>query len=227
MTPHFSAVLFDCDGVLVDSEGITNQVLRQKLEESGWKLSYEECFAIFHGKAVRNETARIEAETGQPLTDAWMADFYARRNQRLQAELQPEPGAIATVQGLHALFDGRIACASGADALKLDLQLKKVGLWDYFEGRIFSGQELPKNKPAPDVYLAAAAGVGVPSDRCIVVEDSLTGIAAGVAAGAAVIAYDKTGEATDALRDAGAVCVVRHMQDVPQAVAMLMRAMRG
>lgn len=225
-TPFFAAMLFDCDGVLVDSEGITNQVLRQKLEESGWRLSYEECFAIFHGKAVRDETARIEAETGQPLTDDWMADFYARRNLRLQAELLAEPGAIATVQGMHALFGGRIACASGADRFKLDLQLRKVGLQEYFEGRVFSGQELARNKPAPDVYLAAAAALGVPSQRCMVVEDSIPGITAGVAAGAAVIAYDKHGQATDAMRAAGAVCVIRHMQDAPQAVAMLMRACR-
>ena len=76
----FDAVLFDCDGVLVDSEPITHRVLREQLAESGWVLTQEECLHIFLGKAVRSEAGRIEAHTGQPLTDAWMATFYARRN---------------------------------------------------------------------------------------------------------------------------------------------------
>ena len=83
----FEAVLFDCDGVLVDSEPITNGVLREVLNESGWAITQAECMQVFIGKAVRDERARIEAETGQPLTEAWMQAFYERRNTRLLAEL--------------------------------------------------------------------------------------------------------------------------------------------
>ncbi|PAT33612.1 HAD family hydrolase [Comamonadaceae bacterium OH2310_COT-174] len=221
----FDAVLFDCDGVLVDSEGITNQVLCQMLNEAGWALDYAQCFALFHGRAVRDQRERIEAETGQPLTEAWMADFYARRNARLSAELQPEPGAPQAVQALHRQFAGRIACASGGDRHKLDLQLQKVGLWRYFEGRIFSGQDLPRNKPFPDVYLQAAAAVGVAPERCLVVEDSVPGSRAGLAAGATVIGYDKSGHYTPAMRQAGVQHFITHMSELPQAIAALARAL--
>ena len=91
----FEAILFDCDGVLVDSEPITNGVLRDMLNEAGWALSADECMRIFIGKTVRSEAARIEAHTGRPLTDAWMADFYARRN----AELDQRLTAIEHIHG--------------------------------------------------------------------------------------------------------------------------------
>ena len=85
----FDAVLFDCDGVLVDSEGITNGVLRDMLEERGWKLSPQECMRIFLGKAVKDERALIEQHTGQPLTEEWFVRFRERRNEGLLAGVQP------------------------------------------------------------------------------------------------------------------------------------------
>ena len=112
----FEAILFDCDGVLVDSEPITNGVLCTMLNEAGWAISAQDCMEIFIGKTVRSEAARIEAHTGQPLTDAWMAQFYARRNAELQARLQPIAGAVDAVRAVHALLGGRIACASGGVA---------------------------------------------------------------------------------------------------------------
>lgn len=213
------AVLFDCDGVLVDSESITNGVLRQMLNEAGWAITPEECIHLFIGKTVRSEAARIEAETGKPLTDAWMHAFYARRNARLVAELQPMPGAIATVRMLHARLQGRIACASGADRHKVEMQLTQVGLMDCFGARIFSGHEMPRTKPAPDVYLAAAASVGVPAQECVVVEDTVTGVQAGAAAGATVIGLCPTHGAMstpDALYGAGAAHVMTHMAQLPK-----------
>ena len=86
----FDAVLFDCDGVLVDSEPITNGVLREVLNESGWALTQAECMDIFIGKAVRDERARIEAETGKPFTEEWLQGFYARRNARRKARTRPD-----------------------------------------------------------------------------------------------------------------------------------------
>lgn len=216
--PRFDAVLFDCDGVLVDSEPITNGVLRDMLEEQGWKLSAAECMRLFVGKAVRDERRLIETHTGRPLTDAWMAAFYARRNARLEAELQAIEGAVEAVRAVHARLQGRIACASGADRFKVEMQLDKVGLAPYFAGRIFSGHEMPATKPAPDVYLAAAAAVGVPPARCLVVEDTVTGVAAGVAAGATVVGYSPSpvGHGSpEALRAAGAVHVMTGMGALP------------
>ena len=210
----FDAVLFDCDGVLVDSELITNAVLRDMLEELGWKLTPTECMRLFVGKAVKDERALIEAHTGQPLTEDWMVRFRERRNQGLMHGVQAIDGAVQAVSLIHERFDGRIACASGADRFKVELQLEKCGLMPYFKGRIFSGHELARSKPAPDVYLAAATALEVDPRRCAVVEDTVTGVAAGVAAGATVFGYSPPEAGHDApalLRAAGAVAIFTGM----------------
>ena len=210
----FEAILFDCDGVLVDSEPITNGVLCTMLNEAGWAISAQECMDIFIGKTVRSEAARIELHTGQPLTDDWMAAFYARRNAELEARLTAIEHILPTVQRVHAHHGGRIACASGADRFKVEMQLAKVGLATFFAGRVFSGHEMPATKPAPEVYLAAAAALQAHPARCAVVEDTVTGVTAGVAAGATVFAYAPLDDGA-ALRAAGAVQVFRSMAELP------------
>ena len=215
--PSFEAVLFDCDGVLVDSEPLTNGVLRDMLHESGWTMTREECMDFFVGKAVRDERAAIEHHTGKPLTEAWMAEFYARRNATLEQNLVAVEGALSAVGDVHAHLLGRIACASGADRFKVDMQLTKVGLMPFFEGRVFSGHEMPRSKPAPDVYLAAAAALGIGASRCLVVEDSVTGVTAGVAAGATVVGFSPCAfghGSPEALRAAGAKHVITRMSEL-------------
>ncbi|WP_326539350.1 HAD family hydrolase [Pseudorhodoferax sp.] len=219
---RFEAILFDCDGVLVDSEPITHRVLVQMLGERGWTLSQEECMRIFIGKAVKDEAAQIERHTGQPVTQEWLQSFWARRNAALESDLVAIAGALTAVPALHATTGGRIACASGADRAKVELQLRKVGLYAHFEGRIFSGHEMPRSKPAPDVYLAAAAALGADPRRCAVVEDTVTGVTAGAAAGATVFGYSPGGPghspAAD-LRAAGAAHVFTDMASLPQLLA--------
>ena len=213
----FEAVLFDCDGVLVDSEPITNGVLRDMLEEAGWKLSSAECMRLFIGKAVRDEAALIEEKTGRPLTDEWLHEFRGRRNEGLAEGLLPVRGAVEAVAQIHTLYQGRIACASGADRFKVELQLEKCGLMPYFKDRIFSGHELPRSKPAPDVYLAAAAALGVDAKRCAVVEDTVTGVMSGVAAGATVFGYsppEAGHDVPEALRAAGASLIFVDMANL-------------
>ena len=213
----FDAVLFDCDGVLVDSEPITNGVLRDMLEEAGWKLSSAECMRLFIGKAVKDEAALIEEKTGRPLTDEWLHEFRGRRNEGLAEGLLPVRGALEAVAQIHTLYQGRIACASGADRFKVELQLEKCGLMPYFKDRIFSGHELPRSKPAPDVYLAAAAALSVDPKRCAVVEDTVTGVMSGVAAGATVFGYSPAEAGHDApaaLRAVGVADIFTDMKDL-------------
>ena len=215
---RFDAVLFDCDGVLVDSEPITNGVLRDMLEERGWKLTPAECMRLFVGKAVKDEAALIETKTGQPVTPEWLAHFRERRNIALERDLIAIRNVEPAVQALHQRYQGRIACASGADLFKVRLQLEKVGMMRYFEGRIFSGHDLPRSKPFPDVYLAAAAALNVDPARCAVVEDTITGVAAGVAAGATVFGYSPSQaghDAPHALRTTGAVAIFTDMAELP------------
>ncbi|MDF2691700.1 MAG: family phosphatase [Labilithrix sp.] len=120
---------------------------------------------------------------------------------------------------MHEALDGRVAVASGADRRKVELQLAKVGIADCFEGRIFSGQELARSKPYPDVYLKAAEVLGVDPRRCAVVEDTLTGASSGLAAGATVFAYSSLGAdghlGAQLLRDAGVAHVFSDMEQLP------------
>ena len=132
-TLRFDAVLFDCDGVLVDSEPLTMGVLRDMLEERGWRMSLQDCMQIFVGKATKDEAARIERETGQPFTTEWLHRFWARRDVALREHLQAIPGAAALVQQAHALTGGQIACVSGADRDKIGLQLSHTGLLPWFD----------------------------------------------------------------------------------------------
>ena len=194
---RFEAVLFDCDGVLVDSEPITNGLLRDMLAEQGWDMTAQECVDRFIGKSIKSEADNITRHTGKPVTEAWLEEFRQRRDAELTQRLVPIAGITQALQPIARAYGERIACASGADRGKVVLQLEKTGLMPYFAGRIFSGYEMPRTKPAPDVYWAAALELGVPPTRCAVVEDSVPGVTAGVAAGATVFGYAPRG-VTDA-----------------------------
>jgi HAD superfamily hydrolase (TIGR01509 family) len=196
--------------VLVDSEGITNRVLRDMLEERGWSMTLKQCMDLFVGNTVTDKRSDIERQTGLPLTQEWLLEFRERRNVALVADIQAIPHIHAAVQALHQATGGRIACASGADRFKVEMMLQQVGLAPYFAGNIFSGHEMPRSKPYPDVYLAAAAHLGVDPARCAVVEDTTTGVRAGVAAGATVFAYAPLGDG-QALLDVGAHAVFGDM----------------
>jgi HAD superfamily hydrolase (TIGR01509 family) len=209
---NFEAILFDCDGVLVDSEAITCGVLRDMFDEQGWRMTLPECMQRFVGHTVKSQRTVIEAHTGVPLTDTWLEQFYALRNERLTQDITAIEGVHEAVAHLHDHCQGRIAVASGADRFKVEMMLKQVGLIEFFEGRIFSGHEMPRSKPHPDVYLAAAAHLQMDPARCLVIEDTTVGITAGVAAGATVWAYAPPGADAHALRQAGAVQVFEHMR---------------
>ena len=187
--PKFSAVLFDCDGVLVDSESITNAVLREMLVELGWNISPEECISIFIGKALKDQWEPILEHTGVRIDEQWIASFRGRRDVALRENLQAIPGAVDAVTQISAVYDGKIACATGADRGKVEMQLEITQLAQFFGAQVYSGMEYAKSKPAPDVYLAAASGLGIDPVQAAVIEDTVTGVSAGVAAGAMVFGY--------------------------------------
>jgi HAD superfamily hydrolase (TIGR01509 family) len=216
---EFDALLFDCDGVLVDSEAITNGVLRDMLEELGWSLTLDECMRLFVGKSLKDETAIFQARTGKPVGEDWLAQFRARRDARLAREVGPIRNAVDAVAWVHTRLAGRIALCSGADRPKVELQLARCGLQPYFAGRVFSGYETPRSKPFPDVYLAAMDALGVEAGRCLVIEDTVTGVQAGVAAGATVWGYSPAEAGHDApapLRAAGATAIFTDMAQLPR-----------
>jgi HAD superfamily hydrolase (TIGR01509 family) len=219
----FDAVLFDCDGVLVDSEPITNSVLRDMLAELGWQMTPQECFAIFVGHSILDQAPLIEKNTGKTVTQAWLTLFRSRRDEALLAQLQAVPNIHGAVKALHAATDGRIAVASGADHGKVILQLTKVGLLPYFADRTFSGMEQARNKPYPHVYWAAAKALGVPIERCAVIEDTPNGASAGLASGATVWGYVPQGEfhmAGAALQAVGVQNFFKDMAQLPDLLGL-------
>lgn len=214
----WQAVLFDCDGVLVDSEPIVNRILYETLLSFGWPVSHEGVVFQYTGHTIRDAVARDAVQRGVGLPEGWHERFMARRNAALQAELSMVPGADVAVDALYELMAGRIACASGADRYKIEMQLAQVGLLvPGFEGRVFSGHEVPRTKPAPDVYLAAARHLGVEPRHCLVIEDSAVGARAGLAAGATVWGYDPSGRGS-AFEGLGVHRVFTDMADLPRLV---------
>ncbi len=219
----FDAVLFDCDGVLVDSEPITIGVLRDMFEEMGWRMSLEEAMGHFLGHPVRDQADLIARHTGVRIDNAWLERFWLLRDAALQAQLQAIEHVPEVLARCAAAFGTRIACASGADLRKVKLQLNKVGLMHHFEGRAFSGFDVPRSKPAPDVYLWAARELGVRPERCAVVEDSPMGARAGVAAGCTVLGYvgaNALPGAEEALRKEGVNATFFTMRALPALLGL-------
>jgi HAD superfamily hydrolase (TIGR01509 family) len=217
----FDAVLFDCDGVLVDSEPITIGVLRDMFEEMGWRMTLAEAMRQFVGHPVKNQADLIEAKTGVRIDGAWLESFWLRRDEALALRVAAIAGVREVLVWINSVKPGCMAVASGADRRKVELVLKRAGLFEFFEGRIFTGHELPRSKPAPDVYLAAAAALGADPKRCAVIEDSPVGVQAGVAAGSTVFGYlaadHHFGE--NAMRDAGCSVQFGAMQELPHLLA--------
>ena len=218
MQTRFSAVLFDCDGVLVDSEMITNSVLRDMLIELGWDISAQECIDLFIGRALKDQWQPILEHTGFRIDEAWIAQFRARRDEQLRARLEPIEGVAAAVAEIVSAYGEKIACATGADRAKVEMQLSVAGLAQFFGDRVFSGMECERSKPAPDVYLAAASHLSIDPARALVIEDTVSGIKAGVAAGATVYAFSNggpTSTSAERLLEAGASKVFTHMDELP------------
>lgn len=213
---RFDLVAFDCDGVLVDSEPVTCGVLADMLNELGWSVSLEETIELFVGRLVRDEMAMIASRCASPVPDDFYPQFVARRNAALEADIRPVRNVQAAVETLAAR--GTAFCvASGADRAKMRLTLGKTGLLRWFDGKLFSGMEVPRTKPAPDVYLLAARTMGADPSRCVVIEDTPTGIAAGVAAGMTVFGYAERMDPARLLA-AGAALVFDDMARLPELV---------
>ncbi|NJD08310.1 MAG: HAD family hydrolase [Methylococcaceae bacterium] len=196
---NYEAIIFDCDGTLVDSERLGNQVLVDCAAELGVPLTLDEALAQFMGGRMADAVAYIESRLGRRLP----ADFTERARQRMEsvfrAELQVVAGAETVLRELAIPY----CVASSGPRDKIELSLGLTGLLGYFEGRIFSAYEIGRWKPEPDLFLHAAAVLGVSPDRCAVVEDSVLGVRAGVAAGMTVFGYAAMANA-EALAASGA-----------------------
>jgi HAD superfamily hydrolase (TIGR01509 family) len=192
-------VIFDCDGVLVDSERITNAVFSRRLGEIGLVLTLEQMFERFLGRTMADCVAIIEAELGRPVPDDFVEGYRAESRALLAREVRPVRGVVDALAALSVPY----CVASSGDPEKMRTTLSATGLLPLFEGRRFSAVDVARGKPAPDIFLHAAQRMGARPERCVVVEDTPVGTRAGVAAGMLVLGYAELMSAAR-LREAGA-----------------------
>jgi HAD superfamily hydrolase (TIGR01509 family) len=210
--PHPAGILFDCDGVLVDSERITNGVWARLLTEIGLPMTTEQSLAIFMGNSMPRCVAIVEERLGRPAPGDLLPRFYEESAVALARDITPVAGIVPLLDWLEAR-GVPYAVASNGEHAKMRVTLGATGLWERFEGRRFSATEVPRPKPAPDLFLHAARTMGFPPERTIVVEDSAPGVEGSTAAGMAVIGYAEL-VAPERLRAAGAVATVHALSEV-------------
>ena len=185
MSAPISLVIFDCDGVLVDTERIAVRIDVAVLAELGWRMTEAEVVERFMGKSDAEMTAAIEAHLGRRLEASWEEPFRHLYRDAFAAQLTPVPGVV---EALDAIALPTCVASSGTHE-KIRFTLGLTGLYDRFAGRIFSVDDVARGKPAPDLFLHAAARMGVAPASCAVVEDSPYGVQAARAAGMRAFAY--------------------------------------
>ncbi|WP_062641292.1 HAD family hydrolase [Streptomyces maremycinicus] len=186
---RYDLVIFDNDGVLVDSEPISNRLLAAYLTEIGHPTSYEDSIRDYMGSAMHRIHDLVQERTGRSLPTDFDDTFHRRVFAAFEQELEPVAGAVDVLAKLTA--DGVAYCvASSGSHERIRVGHRKTGLDRWFEdARIFSSQDVGKGKPAPDLFLHAARRMGVAPERCVVVEDSPLGVRAAVAAGMDVYGF--------------------------------------
>lgn len=185
--PQPAAVLFDCDGVLVDSEEITNRLLRDDLAGRGLDLPLDQIMTLSVGGTMEG-VADAARQRGAILPDDWVDQFYKVMFAGLEREVEPIQGVSNLLNHLIAA-DIKIAVGSNGPRAKMDITLRRTGLMDRLFPHIYSARDLNHPKPAPDVYLHAAQQLGAAPGACVVVEDSASGAKAAVAAGMPCIGF--------------------------------------
>jgi HAD superfamily hydrolase (TIGR01509 family) len=213
---RFELVIFDCDGVLVDSERLANEILAEMLRDLGLGLTLADMFEHFVGRSTQQCMEKISQLLGRPAPPQLFPAYRARVEAAFVSGLEAIPG-IARALDLITL---PCCVASNGSRTKMRQALGATGLLPRFEGKIFSAEEVGRPKPAPDVFLHAASRFGVAPARCVVVEDTPIGVAAAAGAGMCPLGY--AGLIPKAsLEAAGAQCTFEQMADLPGLLAQL------
>lgn len=215
VTEPIDLVIFDCDGVLVDSERLAVRVEAQLINELGWAITEAEVLDRFVGRSDAHMLGVLEAELGRAVPE-WQHRYEADLHAAFRAELTPVDGIVAALDEIDATGVATCVASSGThDKMRLSLGL--TGLYDRFDGRIASATEVEHGKPAPDLFLLAADRSRVHPDRCVVVEDSRAGVQAARAAGMRSVGY--AGGLTPAeWLEGRATVVIDDMADLAQVI---------
>jgi HAD superfamily hydrolase (TIGR01509 family) len=181
-------VIFDCDGVLINTEEIVVDIEVHVLASLGWPLDRDAIIERFLGRSHKDFVAEVERELGRPLPDGWEAEFQPLYEDAFARELVAIDGVLDVVEQLQ--IPTCVASSSRHDHLRR--RLAQTGLYSHFEGRIFSAEDVARGKPFPDVFLHAASSMGVEPERCLVIEDSPAGVEAALAADMDVLVAHST-----------------------------------
>lgn len=229
MTPHelmtcrstrLRLVIFDCDGVIVDSEPVSNRILAQELTSLGWPMQTDEATRRFLGVTLMDMQPIIEAQVGRTLPAGWRAAVTERIVRALATESTAIPGAVDALRAVAAMgVKWRVASNSSHDEMRA--KFARLGISDLVAGRVHSFTEVAAGKPSPDLFLAAAAAEGVAAGECVVVEDSLPGVRAAMAAGMDCLGFAPHSDGA-ALRALGAV-PFHAMAELPGLIAAALR----
>jgi HAD superfamily hydrolase (TIGR01509 family) len=215
VNPAYGLVIFDCDGVLVDSERLSIRVDSVYLEQIGWPMPESEIIERFVGKSDADMRAMIEAHIGGPVPAEIDEAFERLYRETFDNELEAVDGVEAVLETLAAAGTPVCVASSGTHA-KIRRSLAKTDLARFFGDRLYSAMDVPNGKPAPDLFLHAAATMGVEPKRCAVVEDSAPGVVAALAAGMRAFAYAGGVTPVERLRAAGGSAVIfHHMAELP------------
>ena len=207
----FDLVIFDCDGVLVDSERLAVRTEAEILSGLGWALSESDIVERFVGRSAAYMQQEIERHIGRSVD--WEAEFEPRYRAVYERELLPVPGVVEALEQIAV----PTCVASSGSHEKMQFTLGITGLIDRFRDRIFSADEVTRGKPDPDIFLHAARQMGVVPTRCAVVEDSISGVTAGLAADMAVFAF-AGGVTTSAQLSIGEAVVFSDMRELPALI---------
>ena len=218
---NWSLIIFDCDGVLVDSEPITNRIFCTMLNEIGLKINFEETMSTFMGRTMDGCIRIIEERLGKPVPKDFIEEYHRRIIPAFEGELKAVEGVEEALDSLDCLT---CVASSGAHE-KMRATLGVTGLLPRFEGRLFSGTEVSRGKPFPDLFLYAAEQMGAKPSKCVVIEDSVPGAQAGIAAGMTVFGYAGFTPA-DKLLSTGAI-VFDDMHELPELLSRPVRRNRN
>ncbi len=204
---QLALVIFDCDGVLIDSESLCDRVVSADLIRQGWALSPTDCHRLFLGLTFPDIQLAAEARLCRPLGPGWVDHIVREVTAVMAAEADPIQGAREALEATAALgLPYRIA--SNSSRPEMAAKFARAGLTALVENRIHSAYDLiargKRGKPDPDLFLEAAAAEAVPPEACVVIEDSLAGVRAAVAAGMTCLGYSPDGDGAH-LRQAGAL----------------------
>ncbi|HTP20328.1 MAG TPA: HAD family hydrolase [Solirubrobacteraceae bacterium] len=210
MSGPVELVIFDCDGVLIDSERLAVKVDVQVLRELGWPLSEDEVIDRFVGRSDRDARAEIEAHLGHNLPDGFDQAVEHRYREAFANALTPVDGVLEALDRI--VLPTCVASSGTHDHMRYTLGL--TGLYERFDGRIFSAEDVANGKPAPDLFLHAAEHMGADPGACVVIEDSRHGVQAARAAGMRVLAFAGGLSAAEALEGPDTI-VFDDMRDLP------------